>query len=162
MSFFDGYFSTPAGEEIRRDVVRHPGAVSAVPYDEGHVWLVRQYRAPIDAEIWELPAGKLDHDGESLESTVVRELEEEIGRHPATVERLIELHHSPGFCDEHQTVFLCTGLTEVPTRHDGPEEAHMVVQRFPFEAAIAMIDSGEITDAKTIIGLFAAARRLGY
>lgn len=162
VALYDSYFLTPEGDQIRRDVVRHDGAVSAVPFEDGQVWLVRQYRAPVDGELWELPAGRLDHDGESPDATIVRELEEEIGRHPASVERLIEFHPSPGFCDEVHTVFFCTDLTEVSTRHDGAEELHMEVQRFSFETAIEMIENGQISDAKTIIGLYAAARRLGY
>jgi ADP-ribose pyrophosphatase len=161
VGLYNSYFTTPDGEEMRRDVVKHPGAVSAVAIEDGGVWLVKQFRAPIRTDMWEIPAGKLDVAGEPLEATVVRELEEEIGRHPGSVEQLIALHHSPGFCDEFQTVFLCTDLTEVPTNHDGPEEAHMIVQRFPLETALTMALDGSITDAKTIIGLLAAARRLG-
>ena len=161
VAFYESLYRTPDGEEIRRDVVRHPGAVSAVAIEDGEVWLVKQYRAPIDDYLWEIPAGKLDVAGEPLERTLVRELEEEIGRHPGSVEELITLHHSPGFCDEFQTVFLCTDLTEVPTNHDGPEEVHMVVERFPLDVAVRMAVDGTITDAKSIIGLLAAARRLG-
>ena len=161
VGFYNSYFTTPDGEEVRRDVVKHPGAVSAVAMEGNDVWLVRQFRAPLNAQTWELPAGKLDFTDEVLELTVVRELEEEIGRHPGRVEKLISLHHSPGFCDEFQTVFLCNELTEVPTRHDGPEEEHMTVQKFPIEDAVQMALDGTITDAKTIIGLLAAARRLG-
>ena len=161
VGFYNSYFTTPEGEEMRRDVVRHPGAVSAVAIEDDGVWLVKQFRAPINDAMWEIPAGKLDVAHEPLDVTVTRELEEEIGRHPGSVEFLIGLHHSPGFCDEFQTVFLCTDLTEVPTDHDGPEEAHMIVQRFPLETALAMALDGSITDAKTIIGLMAAAHKLG-
>lgn len=161
VGFYNSYFTTPDGEEMRRDVVKHPGAVSAVAIEDGGVWLVKQFRAPIRDDMWEIPAGKLDVAGEPLESTVARELEEEIGRRPGSVEQLIALHHSPGFCDEFQTVFLCTDLTEVPTNHDGPEEAHMIVQLFPLQTALTMAMDGSITDAKTIIGLLAAARKLG-
>ena len=161
VGFYDSYFTTPEGDEIRRDVVKHPGAVSAVAIEDGEVWMVKQFRAPINDVMWEIPAGKLDVAGEPLTETVVRELEEEIGRTPGKVEELIALHHSPGFCDEFQTVFLCTDLTEVPVRHDGPEEEHMIVQKFPLATAVAMALDGSITDAKTIVGLLAAARRLG-
>lgn len=161
VGFYNSYFSTPDGDEMRRDVVKHPGAVSAVALEDTSVWLVKQFRAPIRNDMWELPAGKLDIPGEPLEETVVRELEEEIGRTAAKVEFLISLHHSPGFCDEHQTIFLCTELSEVPVRHDGPEEAHMLVEKFPLRTAVEMALDGSITDAKTIIGLLAAANKLG-
>ncbi len=138
VGFYNSYFSTPDGDEMRRDVVKHPGAVSAVALEDTSVWLVKQFRAPIRNDMWELPAGKLDIPGEPLEETVVRELEEEIGRTSAKVEFLISLHHSPGFCDEHQTIFLCTELSEVPVRHDGPEEAHMLVEKFPLRTAVEM------------------------
>ncbi|MFW2381530.1 MAG: NUDIX domain-containing protein [Acidimicrobiales bacterium] len=162
VGFYNSFFTTPDGEEMRRDVVKHPGAVSAVALEDDGVWLVKQFRAPIRNDMWELPAGKLDVPGEPLEHTVVRELEEEIGRTSDNVEELISLHHSPGFCDEYQTIFLCTELSEVPVRHDGPEEEHMIVQKFPFQTAIGMALDGSITDAKTIIGLLATARKLGW
>lgn len=161
VGFYESFFTTPDGKEIRRDVIKHPGAVSAVAIEDGQVWLVKQFRAPINSELWEIPAGKLDVEGEPLENTVVRELEEEIGRHPGTVERLVGMYHSAGFCDEFQTIFLCTDLTEVPTRHDGPEEAHMIVEKFPLATAIEMAIDGTITDGKSIVGLLAMARKFG-
>ena len=74
---------------------------------------------------------------------------------------LIDLHHSPGFCDELQNVFLATGLTDVGRQVDGAEEAHMVVERVPLADAVGYALDGSITDAKSIIGILAAARRLG-
>ncbi len=161
VAFYNSYFTTPEGDEIRRDVVRHPGAVSAVAMEGDDVWLVRQFRAPLQAQTWELPAGKLDITDEAIELTVVRELEEEVGRTAATVEKLVGLHHSPGFCDEFQTIFLCMDLSEVPIRRDGPEEEHMTTQKFSLAEAVEMALDGTITDAKTIVGLLAAARRFG-
>ncbi len=69
----------PDGGIFERDVVHHPGAVAVVPVDEGQAHLVRQYRAPVDNELLEIPAGKRDVAGESVEVTAVRELEEEVG-----------------------------------------------------------------------------------
>ena len=162
VAMFDGYFLDPDGEQLRRDVVRHPGAVSVVAVDdEQHVFLVRQYRAPIDAESWEIPAGKKDIVGEEPVVCAARELREEVGMVASTMEPLVDLHHSPGFCDEFQNIFIATGLTEVGTEVDGVEEAHMLVARVPLAEAVGYALDGTITDAKTIIGLLAAARRLG-
>lgn len=160
VSFRKGRFAGPDGE-FHRDIVRHPGAVSAVAVDGDDVFLVRQFRAPIAADLWEIPAGKKDVVGEPPEVTAVRELEEEIGMHPGKLEHLLDFHHSPGFCDELQNIFLATELTDVGRRVDSIEEQYMVVQRTPFDEAIAMALDGRITDGKSIAGILAAARRLG-
>ncbi len=160
VSFRSGRFEGPEGE-FRRDIVRHPGAVSVVAVDGDDVFLVRQYRAPLDDWLWEIPAGKKDVEGEPPEETAERELEEEVGMRAGSLEHLIDLHHSPGFCDEFQNVFLATDLTDVGRRVDSIEEQYMEVRRVPFAEAIAMATDGRITDGKSIVGILAAARRLG-
>lgn len=157
---YDGWFRGPDGSEFRRDVVRHPGAVSAVALDGDEVYLVRQYRAPIDLELWEIPAGKRDVPGEPPEDTIVRELAEEIGQASGRLEHLLDFHHSPGFCDELQHIYLARDLSPVEQQLDGVEEEHMVVKKVPFSEAIAMATDGRITDGKSIAGLLAAAHRL--
>lgn len=161
VGFYNGYFEGPKGE-FRRDVVRHPGAVSAVALDaENHVFLVKQYRAAIDRYLWELPAGKRDVDGEPPDVTVIRELEEEVGMTAASVEHIVGLYHSPGFCDEYQWIFLATDLSPVAARHDGIEEENMTIGRFPLSTAVEMALDGTILDAKSMVGILAAARHLG-
>jgi ADP-ribose pyrophosphatase len=162
VGFYDGWFEAPDGRRLRRDIVRHPGAVSAVAIEDGKVFLVRQYRAPIDADLWEIPAGKLDVDGEPPEEAIVRELAEEIGRAPGSLELLLRFHHSPGFCDELQFIYLATDLTSVDRAVDGIEEEHMLVEAVPMPLAIEMATDGTITDGKSIAGILAAARRLGH
>src|SRR5690349_6615214 len=80
ISMWEVSFVGPDGETYTRDVVRHPGAVSVVPlHDDGTVDLVRQYRAPLDRTMLEIPAGLLDVEGEALETCAARELKEEVG-----------------------------------------------------------------------------------
>lgn len=162
VAMYDGLFEGPGGARLRRDIIRHPGAVSVVAIDEEqHVFLVRQYRAPIDADLWEIPAGKKDLTGEDPIECAARELREEVGMEASSMEHLIDLHHSPGFCDEIQNIFLATGLTHVGREVDGAEEEHMLVERVPLLEAVGYALDGSITDAKSIIGILAAARRLG-
>ncbi len=161
VAMYDSFFVGPDGEEFRRDVVRHPGAVSIVALDGDDLFLVRQYRAPIDDDLWEIPAGKRDVSGEPPELTAARELHEEVGMVAGHMEHLLDLHHSPGFCDELQHIFLATELREVERQVDGLEEEHMIVARVPFDSAITMAIDGSITDGKSIAGILAAARRLG-
>ena len=157
-----GTFVTPEGDEIQREVVHHPGAVSVVPLlDDGRVVLVRQYRAPLEDDLLEIPAGKRDVDGEPVEVTANRELAEEVGLHARTLVKLVEFHNSAGFTDEHSFVFLGTDLVAAELDLQGPEEQHMSIERVPFDDALAMIDRGEITDAKTIIGLLLTRARRG-
>jgi ADP-ribose pyrophosphatase len=157
-----GTFRGPDGGEFTREIVHHPGAVSVVAVDDdGRVPLVRQYRAPLDDWLLELPAGKLDVDGEELVLCAQRELVEEAGLTAATWSLLTSFHHSPGFCDEQGHVFLAQGLTAVPDDRQGVEEQAMTVEWWPLSEATTMVTEGTVHDAKTVIGLLLAKERLG-
>jgi ADP-ribose pyrophosphatase len=143
-----------------REVVKHPGGAGIVAYfDDGTTALVRQYRHPARGYVLEIPAGKLD-PGERPEQTAARELEEELGVVAARMEQLSEFYTTPGFCAEKLWVFLATGLRETALRREADEIIEVV--RVPLASALASVASGEIEDAKTIIGLTLAARRLGF
>jgi ADP-ribose pyrophosphatase len=157
-----GRFAAPDGQEFERDVVHHPGAVSVVPVvDEGTgAILVRQYRAAVDRDLLEIPAGKRDVADEPPELTARRELEEEIGMRAGRLERLAEFYNSPGFCDEHSYVFMALDLEEVANSLQGVEEQHMTVERIALDDVPSLIASGALTDAKSIIGLTLAREAL--
>jgi ADP-ribose pyrophosphatase len=160
ISLSEGSFAGPGGAEFTRDIVRHPGAVSVVPYEsDGSVLLVRQYRAAIDRDLLEIPAGKRDVQDEPPELTAHREMAEEVGRRAGRMDLLGTFFNSPGFCDEFSFTFLARDLTEVPIEAHSVEEESMTIERHGLDDAIAMIATGEIVDAKTIIGL-ALARDL--
>lgn len=161
ITFCRGEFEGPTGERFERDIVRHPGAVAAVALDGDDVFLVRQYRAALDADLWEIPAGKRDVADEPPDVTALRELEEEIGMQAASLELLLTIHHSPGFCDELGFIYLATDLTEVPQRLEGPEEQEMEVAKMPLAEAVAMATDGRMTDAKSVAAILAAARKVG-
>jgi 8-oxo-dGTP pyrophosphatase MutT (NUDIX family) len=151
------------GERFSRSVVRHPGAVIVVPVDDdgAHVFFVRQYRASVDREVLEVPAGKRDVAGEAPEATAVRELEEEIGRSPNRLVKLCECLTSPGFTDEYSHIYLALDLTDAatshPTRH---EEAEMTLERVALDDVDHLIATGELIDATSILGLELARRFL--
>jgi ADP-ribose pyrophosphatase len=148
------------GEEFERDVVHHPGAVAVVPlHDDGTVTLVRQFRAVLEQDMLELPAGIRDVEGEPEATTATRELQEEAGLRAGQVEHLVTFHNSPGFCDEAVHIFLATDLQPCDDDRQGIEEQHMTIERIPLDGALALVEGGAITDAKTIIGLTMAARR---
>ncbi|HEX6235559.1 MAG TPA: NUDIX hydrolase [Acidimicrobiales bacterium] len=150
----------PGGSRHGREVVRHPGAVAVVPlHDDGTITLLRQYRVALDAEVWEVPAGVRDVDGEPTEETARRELAEEAGLSARRLDHMITFHNSAGFSDESVVVYVATGLTEVPDDRQGVEEQHMQVARMPLTEALAMVDDGRITDAKTVIAVLDLARR---
>jgi len=155
-------FRGPGGEEFERHVIRHPGAVAVVPlHDDGTVTLVRQYRAALDHDLLEVPAGTRDLADEVEQRTAERELVEEAGLAASSLEHLVTFHNAPGLSDEAVVVFLARGLTEVADDRQGVEEEAMVVERIALSDALVMIDDGRITDAKTIIALTLVARRAG-
>lgn len=156
-------FEAKDGTTFTRELVRHPGAVGVVAIDGDDVVLVRQYRASLERELLEIPAGKLDVDGESTADAAVRELEEEVGLRPAPgalVEPLARYAVAPGMSDEWFDVFLVRTVTRCDALPQGAEEEAMTIERIPFDRAVAMATSGEIEDAKTIIGLLLARERL--
>lgn len=155
-----GTFVDPDGNEFERDVVHHPGAVVVVPVIGAEVVLVRQYRAAIDTILLELPAGKRDVADEPVELTAHRELEEEVGMRAGAMEQIAQFYNSPGFCDEHSYLFLATDLTPCATSFQGHEEQHMTIERVPLEAVPDLVASGQLVDAKSIIGLCLARERL--
>jgi ADP-ribose pyrophosphatase len=162
ISLFTSTFEAPDGTEFQRDVVRHPGAVSVVPLRaDGTVVLVRQYRAAVDAMVLEIPAGKRDVAGEAPELTAERELAEEVGLAAGRLELLSRFHNSIGFSDEFSYVFLAQDLSDVPMDRQGVEEAYLEVLELPLAEAVDMVHAGEITDAKTVIGLTMAHARAG-
>ncbi len=148
----------PNGRTAVREVAEHAPAVVVAPLDgKGNVILVRQYRLPVSQLLLELPAGCID-GGESVEEAVQRELREETGYRAGRLERLGGFYVSPGYCDEFIHLFLATDLEPSPLAADSDESIEVV--RAPLGDALAMVERGEICDAKTIIGLWAAARRV--
>ena len=155
-------WESPDGELMEREVVKHPGAVSVVPLlDDGTVVMVRQFRAAVEGDLLEIPAGKRDKPGEPPELTAHRELAEEIGYAANRMDRLGAFYNSPGFCDEFSHVFLARDLEPVPADAQGPEERHMTIEMVPLDDVPRLIASGELIDAKSQIGLLLALRELG-
>ncbi|HEU5460066.1 MAG TPA: NUDIX hydrolase [Pyrinomonadaceae bacterium] len=143
----------------QREVVHHFGSAVIIPvFDDGTVVLVKQYRHPAVRYLLEAPAGTLA-DREPPEVGAARELKEELGLVAERLEKLSEFFVSPGFLEEKMWVYLATGLTEGKQFLDEDEVLEIV--RLPIAEALEMITSGEIQDAKTIIGLMLAAPRVG-
>lgn len=143
----------------QREVVHHNGSAVIVPiFDDGTVALVRQYRHPAVRYLLEIPAGTLAK-GERPEVGAARELKEELGVVAGRLEKLSEFFVSPGFCEEKMWVYLATELSQGEQALE--EDEILEVVRLPLADALEMITSGEIQDAKTIIGLMLAAPRVG-
>jgi len=145
----------PDGREHEVAIVRHPPAVVIIPIeDDGRIVLIRQYRAALDRELWEVPAGSLD-PGESADAAARRECEEEIGRAPECVERLGAWYPTPGYCDEEMIFFRASALRvpapDSPYKPDEDENIH--AQTFTVADARAMVTRGDIIDLKTAFAL---------
>lgn len=153
VSTWFAHVQTPGGDMVGREIVRHPGAVAVVPILDGHVVMIRQYRVAVDAMLLELPAGKLDIEGEEPQVAAGRELIEETGFAAADLELMGSLLNSPGFCDERIHVYLASGLTPAERRPDGVEENFSEIVHVPVDEVADLVSSGEVEDAKTLIGL---------
>lgn len=146
------------GGEADRELVHHDGAVGVVVHDGEQLFLVRQPREAVDSpDMLELPAGKLDVEGEPPEETAKRELAEEIGKAADTWEHLHSYYSSVGFSDELVHVYLATDLRDVE-RPDVEEDERITLVTWPLSDLDALID--EVVDAKTLVGLYALQRRL--
>lgn len=151
----------PGAGEVELEIVRHVGAsaVTAVD-DEGRVALIHQFRHAAGGFLWELPAGVLDHAGESPADCARRELREEAGLHAGRLTHLATIFTTPGFTDERIHLYLAQDLRE-GTHDRGHDEIIAEVARTPLGEALGMIRRGAIVDAKTICGLHLAAAVLG-
>jgi ADP-ribose diphosphatase len=138
------------GGTEEREVVGHPGAVAVIARDDDAFFMVRQPREPVDEPaLLELPAGRLDVDGESRLECAQRELGEEIGRRAARWRELVRFYPSPGLLEEEVTVFLAEELSEVEAESDDDERLEVV--RIPLADLDETID--DCRDGKSLIGL---------
>jgi ADP-ribose pyrophosphatase len=145
----------PDGREREIAVVRHAPVVVMIPLPApGQIILIRQYRASIGRETWELPAGGIE-SGETEEQAARRECEEEVGLVPNALERLGSWFPSPGFCDEEMIFFRAADLRppSPDSRHKPDEDENITARVFAIELAKAMARRGEIVDLKTAYGL---------
>lgn len=150
-------FSHADGEEVSREIVRHAGAVGMLAYDETSVWLVRQPREAVgEADLLEIPAGRLDKPGEEPLPAAQRELAEEIGRGARRWEPIVTYYTGAGFTDERVHLFAATDLYE-ESAESGEQERIEIV---PWPLARLGEALAECRDAKTLIALFWLARRL--
>ena len=137
------------GDVVDREIVSHPGAVAVVAHDGENLWLVKQPREAVNDYLVELPAGKLDEEGEDALATAKRELAEEIGKGAKTWKHLTTFWSSPGFSDERIHVYLATDLYDEQAHTDEIERIEIV--------PVPLADLDDVIrrngDAKTLVGL---------
>ncbi len=147
------------GRIVPREIVTTRGAVVIVPLTaDNQVRLVRQFRAGVEDWMLELPAGTLE-PGEDPAQAAPRELLEETGDQAAAWHNLGGFYSAPGILTEYLNLYLATDLTPGPNQLEFDE--HIEILTVPWAEAMAMINRGEITDAKTIAGLMRAGLHLG-
>lgn len=147
------------GRHVPREVVEHPGGVAIVPMtDDGKILMVRQYRYPMERELLEIPAGKLDI-GEDPFDCAVRELREETGCTARQIVFLGETYPSPGFCKE--TLYLYLALELEHGDMDLDEDELLSLEPHPIDDLLAKIMANDLPDAKTIVGIMKAKLYLG-
>ena len=138
------------GDEVEREIARHPGAVGVVAHDGERLYLVRQPRETVgDPALLELPAGKLDEEAEEPLDTAKRELAEEIGKGARDWKFLTRFYSTPGFADEEVHLYLATDLYDESAEADENERIEIVT--VPLAEVDSVID--ECRDAKTLVGL---------
>jgi ADP-ribose pyrophosphatase len=141
----------PNDVEVELEVIRHPGGAGVVPLLEDYsIVLIRQHRHCAGGEIWEIPAGRID-EGENPTDCALRELAEEVGYKTSHIEKLTAIYSAPGFCTEKVHIFLATGLT--PYEINQEEDEVMEIVTLPLEEAVEKVKTGEINDAKTVVGI---------
>lgn len=151
----------PDGSTGELEMVRHSGAAAVLPVlsdpsgDDPQIMLIRQYRYASGGYMLEVPAGRPDQEGEDWEVCARRELEEETGLVAGQLTRLTSIYTTPGFTDEKIHLFMATALTNGTTKLDQDEFVEPVVMHM--SDALERIETGEITDAKTIITILYTA-----
>ncbi len=148
------------GRAHRLDIIEHTGAVTILPLDDaGQIWFIRQYRHAAGQSLLELPAGTLE-PGEDPALCANRELQEEIGMRAERLEEIATFFLAPGYSTELMHLYLATGLS--PSALDQDEDEMITVEKVPVSAVWGLIEKGELADAKSLVGVLAAARRLRW
>jgi ADP-ribose pyrophosphatase len=147
----------PDGSAGELEIVRHPGAAAVVPIasdpdgPDPTILMIRQYRYATGGELWEIPAGRLNHPGEAPEECARRELQEEVGVTAGTLQRLTTTWTTPGFSDEAIHLFAASDLKPATAALE-PDEFIDVVPKALSEV-LEMIRNGEVCDAKTVVSI---------
>ncbi|MDR6989470.1 ADP-ribose pyrophosphatase [Paenarthrobacter nitroguajacolicus] len=148
-------------DTLVRDYIDHPGAVAVLPMNmDGEILLLKQYRHPVGMDLWEIPAGLLDVEGEDFVVGAARELAEEADLVAATWNVLVDFFNSPGSSSEAVRIYLARGLSDVPesdrhTRTD--EEAEIELHWVPLEDAVKAVLEGRLHNPSAVLGILAAA-----
>jgi ADP-ribose pyrophosphatase len=157
---YDGHFlkvqkdtiRLPDGKSASREYIRHPGAVVVLAvFDDGSVLMERQFRYPLDRVMRELPAGKIDHNEDTL-TCAQRELQEETGYTATDWQFVCTIHNAIAYSDEHLEIFLARGLVAGPASLDDGE--FLETYTASVDELLDDVRHGRITDVKTIIGIF--------
>ncbi len=150
------------GEEISREYIEHPGAVAVFALNSSNeVLLIRQYRAPVNEFLLEIPAGLLDVAGEDKLDTAKRELREEADYEANHWELLQEFHTTPGSSSETITIFLARGLTPLAEKFDrSAEEKHLEVSWVPFAELLSAVRSSAVKSPTLVVATLAFAAKI--
>lgn len=164
----DTFQLSETGDALTRDYIDHPGAVAVLPMnDEGQILLLKQYRHPVGMDLWEVPAGLLDVEGEDFVVGAARELAEEADLAAGTWNVLADVFNSPGSSSEAIRIYLARDLTDVPhhERHERTdEEAEIEFHWISLDDAVASVLAGRLHNPSAVVGILAAAaaRAGGY
>ena len=143
----------PNGKQALREVAVHIGAAAVIPIDhDRNVYLVRQFRSPLEKVTLEIPAGKLEQ-GEDPMLSAIRELEEETGYLAHDVSKLSTILATPGYCNEHLHIYITKNVTKIEKPRLGDEDEDIEMNWYDLDDCINMIQNEIITDAKTVIGI---------
>lgn len=141
-----------SGRVLSRQIIEHPGSVVIIPkFSAGRYGLIRQFRFAARADLWEFPAGGIE-PGENLRQAAARELSEEIAFHPSRLRKLLSFYPSPGISSEVMHLYLAENMS--PRKGEPDEDEEIELKIFSPAAIFKMIRSGQIADAKTILGMY--------
>lgn len=149
----------PNGHTAIREWIEHPGASSIIPLlPDNQIILVRQFRYPVGKVTLEVPAGKLDKTGEDPIECAKRELSEETGYTAGKIWKLTTIATTVGFTNEYIHLYAASDLTPGKIHPDSDEFINVV--KVPLTAALQMVESGKIYDAKSAVSILLLAKQV--
>jgi 8-oxo-dGTP pyrophosphatase MutT (NUDIX family) len=157
----DSFKLSETGDALTRDYIDHPGAVAVLPMNSAdEVLLIKQYRHPVGMDLWEIPAGLLDVEGEDFVVAASRELAEEADLAARQWNVQADFFNTPGSSSEAIRIYLARDLTEVPhhERHERTdEEAEIEFHWISLDDAVASVLAGRLHNPSAVVGILAAA-----